>query len=114
MSLAAMLPPAGNLVVRTAEWADGARPGERIRHLIDDPSGYRTMLMTIAPGPLGEAHAHDEIEQIYVLDGDFFDDDEVYGPGDFVLRMPGTMHRAGSHGGCTMIIAYAPLAGPSA
>ncbi|MFZ4746861.1 MAG: cupin domain-containing protein [Sphingomonas sp.] len=110
MSGVANLPPQGNLVVRAAKWVDGERPGERIRCLIDDPAGYRTMVMTIGPGPLGERHAHDEIEQIYVLEGDFFDDDDSYGPGDFLLRMPGTMHRAGSRGGCTMMIAYMPLA----
>jgi hypothetical protein len=53
MSGIANLPPQGNLVVRAAEWEDGKRPGERIRRLIDDPAGYRTMVMTIGPGPLG-------------------------------------------------------------
>jgi hypothetical protein len=43
------------------------------------------------------------------MEGDFFDDDASYGPGDFLLRMPGTMHRAGSKNGCTMLIVYAPL-----
>ena len=43
------------------------------------------------------------------LDGDFFDDDASYTAGDFVLRMPGTQHRAGSKTGCTMLIIYAPL-----
>ena len=28
---------------------------------------------------------------------------------DFVLRMPGTMHRAGSKNGCLMMIVYVPL-----
>jgi anti-sigma factor ChrR (cupin superfamily) len=67
------------------------------------------MLMKIEPGPIGTLHAHDEIEQIYVMDGDFYDDDASYGTGDFVLRMPGAMHRAGSKNGCTMLIVYAPL-----
>jgi hypothetical protein len=31
-----------------------------------------------------------------------------------VLRMPGTMHRAGSKNGCTMVIVYAPLVGGNA
>lgn len=69
------------------------------------------MLLKVAPGPLGILHAHDEIEQIYVMEGDFFDDDESYGPGDFLLRMPGAKHRAGSKDGCTMFIVYAPLSG---
>jgi anti-sigma factor ChrR (cupin superfamily) len=85
--------------------------GETIAVLVDDPRGYRTMVSKVGPGPLGDMHAHDEIEQIYVIEGDFFDDDASYGPGDFVLRMPGTMHRAGSKNGCTMMIVYAPLVG---
>lgn len=66
------------------------------------------MILKIVPGPPGILHAHQTIEQIYVLEGDFFDDDESYGPGDFVVRMPGTMHRAGSRNGCTMLICYTP------
>jgi anti-sigma factor ChrR (cupin superfamily) len=108
------LPDAGTTVVRASGWTAGERPGELVRPLVDDSSGFRTMLMQILPGPLGEAHAHDTIEQIYVLDGDFFDEDASYQAGDFVLRMPGTMHRAGSKSGATLLISYAPLAGDRA
>ena len=104
------LPERGTKIVRATGWAAGEREGELVRPLLEDRSGYRTMLMKVAPGPLGEDHAHDTIEQIYVIDGDFFDEDASYGPGDFVLRMPGTMHRAGSRNGCTMLIAYTPFA----
>jgi len=103
------LPASGSKTYRADDWAKGKRPGELVRALVDDPRGYRTMLMHIEPGPLGVAHSHDTIEQIYVLDGDFFDDDGSYGPGDFILRMPGAMHRAGSKNGGTIVIIYAPL-----
>jgi anti-sigma factor ChrR (cupin superfamily) len=111
MSKGFALPPAGSQKIEAGEWLAGERPGELVRPLIEDPLGYRTMLLQVTPGPLGELHAHDTIEQIYVLEGDFFDDETSYGPGDFVMRMPGTMHRAGSRGGCTMMVVYAPLAG---
>ena len=110
MSEGQTLPPEGSKKIAASTWAPGEQPGERVRSLIDDPAGYRTMLLQVAPGPLGEMHAHDTIEQIYVLEGDFFDDEASYGPGDFVVRMPGTQHRAGSRGGCTMMVVYAPLA----
>ena len=103
------LPHSGSIKIEASDWQAGERPGERVRSLVDDPRGYRTMLMKIAPGPLGVMHAHAEIEQIYVMEGDFFDDDASYGPGDFVLRMPGAMHRAGSKNGGTMMIFYTPL-----
>jgi anti-sigma factor ChrR (cupin superfamily) len=108
------LPPEGSKRILAGAWAAGERLGERVRSLIDDSAGYRTMLLQVTPGPLGELHSHETIEQIYVLDGEFFDDEASYGPGDFVVRMPGTMHRAGSRGGCTMMVIYAPLAGPRA
>ena len=104
------LPSEGSKKIAAGAWAEGERPGELVRALIDDPAGYRTMLLQVTPGPLGELHAHDTIEQIYVLEGDFFDDEASYGPGDFVVRMPGALHRAGSRGGCTMMVVYAPLA----
>ena len=108
MTIELNLPERGTKVVRAAGWSAGERKGELVRPLIEDPAGYRTMLLQVAPGPLGEPHAHDTIEQIYVIEGDFFDEDASYGPGDFVLRMPGTMHRAGSSKGCTMMIVYTP------
>ena len=103
------LPIAGTTTVKAADWVAGAQPGECAKPLVDDPAGYRTLLSKVPPGPLGAMHAHDTIEQIYVIDGDFYDDEASYGPGDFVLRMPGTMHRAGSREGCTMLLVYAPL-----
>jgi anti-sigma factor ChrR (cupin superfamily) len=103
------LPDSGSIKLEASDWTMGERPGELIRMLVDDPRGYRTMLMKIEAGPIGTLHAHREIEQIYVMEGDFYDDDASYGPGDFVLRMPSTMHRAGSKHGCAMFIVYAPL-----
>ncbi len=103
------LPDSGSIKIEASDWAQGERPGERIRILVDDPRGFKTMVMKVEAGPMGSLHAHDEIEQVYVMDGDFYDDDASYEPGDFVLRMPGAMHRAGSKNGCTMLIVYAPL-----
>ncbi len=109
-----VLPTQGSIKLLAGEWQSGERPGEMVHSLIDDPRGYRTMLLKVTPGPLGAMHAHQEIEQIYVMDGDFFDDDASYVAGDFLVRMPGTMHRAGSKSGCTMFIVYAPLVERSA
>lgn len=108
------LPERGTKVVRATGWTAGEREGEEVRPLLEDPAGYRTMLMQVAPGPLGVAHAHDTIEQIFVIEGDFFDEDASYHAGDFVVRVPGTMHRAGSKGGATLLVSYAPLGGDRA
>ena len=108
------LPPSGSKSVGGNSWAKGDRAGELVRILVDDSRGYRTMLLKVEPGPFGQAHSHDTIEQIYVLEGDFFDEEATYGPGDFVLRMPGAMHRTGSKNGCTMVLVYVPLTTHSA
>ena len=65
------LPISGSIKMTGDGWKPGKRSGETNLALIDDPRGYRTMVTKIAPGPLGEMHAHDEIEQIYVIEGDF-------------------------------------------
>jgi anti-sigma factor ChrR (cupin superfamily) len=103
------LPASGSIKVDAADWQAGANPGEFVRPLIEDERGYRTLLWKVGASPLGDMHAHGEIEQIFVLEGDFYDDEASYAPGDFVLRMPGTKHRAGSKNGCTMLLVYAPL-----
>lgn len=103
------LPVSGSIKITAASLA----PGET-RVLIDDGAGYQTLLSRVDASPLGELHDHDKIEQIYVIEGDFYDDDESYEAGDFALRMPGTKHRAGSRNGCTMLITYMPFAGRTA
>ena len=106
------LPQSGSSRARAAtEWSEDS-PGAVIKRLLDDPSGYRTLLMKVEPGPLGEAHFHPEVEQVYVLEGDFFDEEYSYAAGDLVVRAAGAMHRSGSANGCTMLLIYTPeLAG---
>ena len=109
------LPAAGSLVFRaSAEWTTDLQPGVSTQTLIDDPQGYRTQLMKVDPGPFGALHAHDEIEQVYVISGDFFDEEGSYGPGDLILRAPGALHRTGSINGATMLLIYLPPAQPLA
>jgi|GEM_PF-5587019 hypothetical protein len=71
------LPRSGSIKIGAAPLAVG-----ETRTLIDD-AGYQTLLMRVEAGPLGTLHDHDRIEQIYVIEGDFFDDDASYGPGEF-------------------------------
>ena len=65
------LPDEGSRVVRAqADWTTAA-PLALSRSFVDDPRGYRTLLSKIEPGPFGDVHAHNELEQIYVIEGDF-------------------------------------------
>ena len=47
------LPEKGTKTVRATGWTAGEREGELVRPLLEDRSGYRTMLMQVE---IGRAH----------------------------------------------------------
>jgi quercetin dioxygenase-like cupin family protein len=70
-------------------------------------------IVTLAPGAVAPAHAHDEEQMGYVVSGscDFFDDErsERLGPGDTYHAPPGATHGARAHdGGCLIIDVFSP------
>ncbi|MET1028504.1 MAG: cupin domain-containing protein [Dongiaceae bacterium] len=94
---------------RAIAWQASESPGFWTKLLFEDKAtGETTWLMRFDPGAHGTAHAHDKIEEILVLEGSFFDDENSYLPGDYCLRAPGTMHAASSKDGCTMFVVYRP------
>ncbi len=102
-------PDTGTLVARThgSEWHDCGAEGFWIKPLYADAArGQRTWLMRVDPGASAPAHAHEETEQIYVIEGSFHDDDTTYRAGDFAIRAPGTMHTAGSETGAIVMLIY--------
>ena len=71
------------------EWQDSGEEGFWIKPLMeDDNAALRTWLMKVDAGAFSAMHAHDDIEQIFVIEGSFYDQDKIY--------EPGTMHSAGS------------------
>jgi len=102
------LPARGSACARAgSEWLHSGSDGFRIRPLMED-GPLRTWLMQVDPGTSAELHAHAEIEQIYVLEGTFTDQDSTYGPGDLVVRAPGAMHTASSETGALVLLTYVP------
>jgi len=102
-------PNAETLVVRThgSEWQECGAAGFWIKPLYEDAaSGQRTWLMRVDPGASAPAHAHDETEQIYVIEGSFHDDENTYRAGDFAIRAPGVIHSAGSETGAIVMLVY--------
>ena len=102
-------PVAETLVARThgSEWQDCDTDGFWIKPLYEDAaSGQRTWLMRVEPGATAPAHAHDETEQIYVIEGSFYDDENTYRAGDFAIRAPGVMHTGGSETGAIVMLVY--------
>ncbi len=70
-------------------------------------------IVTLAPGAVAPAHAHDEEQMGYVVSGscDFFDDEqsERLGPGDTYHAPPGATHGARAHDeGCLIIDVFSP------
>ena len=102
-------PSDGTLVCRTAQadWQETGTEGFLIKPLFEDAgSGRRTWLMKVEAGVLAPPHAHDETEQIFVIEGSFYDDENTYGPGDFAIRAPGVMHTGGSKDGAIVMLVY--------
>ena len=67
--------------------------------------------MKVEPGTISTPHAHDRIEQVYILEGDLYDDDgTVHGPGSFIVRAAGAIHSGGTHKGATMLVIYGDVA----
>ncbi|MGF6261863.1 anti-sigma factor ChrR (cupin superfamily) [Paraburkholderia youngii] len=66
------------------------------------------MLMRVAPGAYAESHSHTLLEEIYVLEGEFADENNHYGKGQYCIRAAGTPHTASSESGCTVLLVYRP------
>ncbi len=92
-----------------SEWQECGADGFWIKPLLEDESaGLRTWLMKVDPGAYSPAHAHDDIEQVYILEGSFYDQDKTYGPGQYIVRDAGAMHSGGSENGALMLLFYSP------
>jgi len=88
-------------------WQPSETPGFWIKPLLEDArAGQKTWLMKIDAGAFAPLHAHEELEQIYVLEGTFYDQDRSYAVGDFIARAPGAQHSAGSRDGAVMLLIY--------
>ncbi len=90
-----------------ADWTPSpGSPGWSVRTLLETP-GYSTQLMRVEPGTISLPHAHDRIEQVYIIEGSLYDDDGTVHPaGSFIVRAAGAVHSGGSRDGATMLVMY--------
>lgn len=105
----AALPRQGTTGVESEQmaWQPTGVDGFWIKPLFEDKeSGQRTWLMKVDPGASAPMHAHDELEQIFVLEGSFYDQTATYRAGDYAIRAPATAHTAGSEDGATVLLVY--------
>jgi anti-sigma factor ChrR (cupin superfamily) len=97
------------------QWQPSDTPGFDIVTLFENPStGESTALMKVEPGARSGSHSHDLFEEIYVLDGEFSDEERTYLRGQYCVRSPGTLHTAASKQGCVVMLIYRNTAAASA
>jgi anti-sigma factor ChrR (cupin superfamily) len=79
-------------------------PGSYRKVLFHDPvTDMQTWLCKIAPGGVIPFHEHPGIEQTFVLDGSFADDEGICTPGNFVWRPAGSRHIGRAPNGVTFL-----------
>ena len=69
----------------------------------DENSGLFTGLFRLSPGATIPLHEHTDVEQTFLLEGTFQDEDGVAQPGDFIWRPAGNRHTAYSSDGCIFL-----------
>ena len=93
-----------NMAVDELPWKATPTKGVEMKVLVEDAeTGLLTALFRWAPGSVLDLHEHVEIEQSYVLEGEFEDDDGVYPAGNFVWRPKGHRHVARSPKGALVL-----------
>jgi len=101
--------PESGTLVSEADALDWQSDGHGFwyKPLFEDPARrQKTWLMKIAPGASVGLHAHEEVEQVYVLEGSFSDQERSYKAGDFFVRAPGAMHSTASDEGAVIMVLY--------
>jgi anti-sigma factor ChrR (cupin superfamily) len=96
-----------NFDANQLDWQDCGTEGFSIKPLLEvEGQTIRTWLMKVEPGAFSPLHAHTEVEQIYVMEGSFYDQEKTYHAGEFIVRAPGAMHTAGSEDGAVVLLIY--------
>lgn len=91
-------------IVDDLPWKPTPIPGVDMKILLEDKdTGLLTALFRWAPGTELPLHEHVEIEQSWVLEGEFEDAEGVYTKGNFVWRPAGHRHVARSPKGALVL-----------
>ncbi len=109
--LADEISPASVFVdVVNTPWTTTKFPGIQMKLLFSDGAGFDTLLLKMEPGAEVPLHEHMAVEQTYVLEGTFEDDEGITTTGNFVWRPAGNTHVAwaGPRGATVIGIFRAP------
>jgi anti-sigma factor ChrR (cupin superfamily) len=90
--------------VAKLDWKPTKYPGISMKLLYrDEKTGMFTALFKWEPGAVLPYHEHVEVEQTYVIEGSFEDDDAVVTAGNYVHRPSGSRHSARSRDGAIIL-----------
>ena len=93
-----------SVAVDELPWKPTPTPGIDMKILVEDKeTGLLTAIFRWGPGTELALHEQVEMEQSYVLDGEFEDDEGVYTKGNFVWRPKGHRHTARSPKGALVL-----------
>ena len=92
----------------TSGWQPTEIKGFWMKSLFEDRiRGEKTMLMKVDAGAYAPSHNHDgEFEQIYVIEGSFYDQNGTMKAGDYCCRAPDAAHTSGSVDGAVVMLIY--------
>jgi anti-sigma factor ChrR (cupin superfamily) len=99
-------PPSG---WREPEWQEVA-PGISCKLLANDTEAHRvSMLVRLAPGVSYPPHVHAGVEELHLLDGELWIDENKLQPGDYYRAEAGSSdRRVWSETGCTCVLVTSP------
>lgn len=93
--------------VAALDWQPTKYDGIDIKVLFkDEATGLLTALFRWAPGSTLPLHEHVEVEQTFVLEGSFEDDEGEVTAGNYVSRPAGSRHVARSSKGAVMLSVF--------
>ena len=97
----------------SVDWSPLDFPGVSMKTLREDGgTGGMTVMTRMQPGSHIPAHRHTAADEtVFVVEGDFVEDGQTYGPGCFFVGSAGSDHGPhGTVGGCVLLTTFsAPL-----
>lgn len=90
-----LLQKTGLLITRSEElpWEAAPIPGILSKALyVDAKRKYSTSLVRVEPRAVYPSHRHNDIEEVFLLEGDFLIDGVHMRPGDYCRSEPGSVH----------------------
>ncbi|MEJ8573992.1 cupin domain-containing protein [Microbaculum marinum] len=83
------------------------RPGVTAHWFYNEGGGGpAAVLLRYEAGARVALHEHVGYEQLYVIEGDQYDEYGAYPAGSFIVNPPGTRHSPGSRSGCIALLIY--------